>query len=67
MIQRVSIAVLLAVGGSATAAPRVEAAPAPRQVSVSTLQERGGWSLFVGIAIFGLVLRRRRTGNVVAS
>jgi hypothetical protein len=67
------IAVAIAAAAPVGAAPRnshVATATAPRVTvgtSPSTLGERGGWGLFVGILIIGLALRRRRVGPVVTN
>ena len=67
MIQRLAIVFVLVTSVSASAAPRVETESVVRSSNVSSLEERGGWGLIVGIAILGLALRRRRNGNVVTS
>jgi len=73
MMQRILIAIAIVAAAPVAAAPRdtqAAAATAPRVTvgtSPSTLGERGGWGLFVGILIIGLALRRRRVGPVVTN
>ncbi|TRW17394.1 hypothetical protein [Glacieibacterium frigidum] len=70
MLHRLAIAAVLVAGAPLAAAPRGETPAVERPVSADTsmtLGERGGWGLFLGVAILGLALRRRRRGQVVTS
>lgn len=68
MFPRVLIAAALLVSAPVVAAQRAPAPVVERPVSADTsmtLGERGGWGLFLGIAILSLTLRRRRRSPVV--
>lgn len=70
MLHRLMIAVVLLAGAPLAAAPQGETPAVESPVSADTsmtLGERGGWGLFLGIAILGLAMRRRRRGPVVTS
>ena len=72
MVQRWSIVALIAVATPVSAAERsVPAAETGARQSVgwtvTTLGDRGGWGLIVGLGILALALRRRRPGRVVSN
>ena len=71
MLRHATLAIVLSivalpVAAASRDAPAAAPPPRPEAGSISaSLGERGGWGLFIGVAIVGLAVRRRRVGPVV--